>query len=43
MPGWPEAHAWVARRRARTLLIAIDPAEGLTRPVIEQALRWADA
>ena len=38
----PEAHAWAARRRTPTLLIGIDPAEGLTRPVIEQALQWAD-
>ena len=38
----PEAHTWAARRRTPTLLIGIDPAEGLTRPVIEQALHWAD-
>lgn len=37
-----EAHAWAAERRVPTLLIGIDPAEGLTRPVIDQALRWAD-
>jgi len=37
----PETYAWAAQRHAPTLLIAIDPAEGLTRPVIEQALRWA--
>jgi hypothetical protein len=37
-----EAHAWAARRRTPTLLIGIDPAEGLTRPVIEQSLHWAD-
>jgi hypothetical protein len=37
----PEAHVWAANRRAPTLLIAADPAEGLTRPVIEQALQWA--
>lgn len=36
------AHTWAARRRVPTLLIGIDPAEGLTRPVIEEALRWAD-
>ena len=38
----PEAHAWASKRCAPTLLISIDPAEGLTRPVIEQALQWAD-
>lgn len=38
----PEAHAWAVKRRIPTLLIAIDPAEGLTRPVIDQSLQWAD-
>lgn len=38
----PEAHVWAANRRVPTLLIGIDPAEGLTRPVIEQSLQWAD-
>jgi hypothetical protein len=38
----PEARAWAARRRVPTLLIGIDPAEGLTRPVIEQCLQRAD-
>jgi hypothetical protein len=37
-----EARAWAARRRTPTLLIGINPAEGLTRPVIEQSLKWAD-
>lgn len=37
-----EAHAWAANRRTPTLLISINPAEGLTRPVIDQALRWAE-
>ena len=37
-----EAHAWAAKRRIPTLLIGIDPAEGLTRHVIEQSLQWAD-
>jgi hypothetical protein len=37
----PEAHTWVASRRPPTLLISIEPAEGLTRPAIDQALRWA--
>ena len=38
----PEARAWAAKRRIPTLLIATDPAEGLTRPVIDQSLQWAD-
>jgi hypothetical protein len=38
----PEAHAWAAQRRIPTLLIGIDPAEGLTCPVIEESLQWAD-
>lgn len=38
----PEAYAWTASRGAPTLLIGIDPAEGLTRPVIDRCLRWAD-
>jgi hypothetical protein len=37
-----EAYGWAASRRRPTLLIGVDPAEGLTRPVIEQSLRWAD-
>ena len=37
-----EAFAWAAERRTPALLISIDPAEGLTRPVIDQALQWAD-
>ena len=37
----PEASAWAAKRRIPALLIGIDPAEGLTRPVIEQSLQWA--
>jgi hypothetical protein len=37
-----EARVWAANRRRPTLLIGVDPAEGLTRPVIEQSLRWAD-
>lgn len=36
-----EAHDWAARRATPTLLIDIDPAEGLTRPVVGQCLRWA--
>jgi hypothetical protein len=38
-----EAHAGAAERRTPTLLISIDPADGLTRPVIEQSLQWADS
>ena len=38
----PETHAWAASRRVPTLLISIDPAEGLTRPAVDQALRWAE-
>jgi len=38
----PEAHAWADQRRIPTLLIGTDPAEGLTRAAVEQALRWAD-
>jgi hypothetical protein len=38
----PEAHAWAARRRIPTLLIGTDPAEGLTRPIIDQSLQWAN-
>jgi hypothetical protein len=37
-----EAHTWAARRGVPTLLIGIDPAEGLTRLVVEKALWWAD-
>ncbi len=37
-----EAHAWAAKRRTPTLLIGIDPAQGLTRPVVVHALQWAD-
>lgn len=37
-----EAFAWAAERVTPALLISIDPAEGLTRPVIDQALQWAD-
>jgi hypothetical protein len=35
-----EAHAWAAARAAPALLIGIDPAEGLTRGVVDRALRW---
>ena len=38
----PQAHEWAAQRGVPTLLISVDPAEGLTRPVIDQSLQWAD-
>jgi len=38
----PQAHSWAAKRRIPTLLISIDPAEGLTRRAADQALCWAD-
>jgi hypothetical protein len=38
----PEARTWASSRPAPTLLIDVDPAEGLTRSVIDQAVRWAD-
>jgi hypothetical protein len=37
----PEAREWAARRSAPTLLIEIDPAEGLTRAVVDRSLLWA--
>lgn len=37
----PEAWEWAASRHAPTLLIAIDPAKGLTRSAIDKSLRWA--
>jgi HAD domain in Swiss Army Knife RNA repair proteins len=37
----PQAHAWAAGRDVPTLLLRIDPAEGLTRAVIDRCLRWA--
>jgi hypothetical protein len=37
----PEAHRWATRRRIPTLLLSVDPAEGLTRRVIDQSLHWA--
>jgi hypothetical protein len=37
----PEDRTWAAARGSPTLLIPVDPAEGLTRPVIDQALEWA--
>jgi hypothetical protein len=37
-----EAQLWAGRRRVPTLLIATDPAVGLTRAATDRALRWAD-
>ncbi|MEV0269180.1 HAD domain-containing protein [Hamadaea sp. NPDC050747] len=36
-----EAYAWADRRAEPTLLIAADPAEGLTRAMVDEALSWA--
>ena len=38
----PEAHEWAAARRVPAMLIDVDPAEGLTREVVNRALHWAD-
>lgn len=35
-----EAREWAASRTARTLLVATDPTEGLTREAVEKLLRW---
>ena len=37
----PVAHAWAEGRDAPTLLIPIDPAEGLTRAHVDQLVDWA--
>ena len=37
-----ETRGWAAAREAPTLLVEVDPAEGLTRPVIDECLRWAE-
>jgi hypothetical protein len=39
----PEALAWAERRDAPTLLVAIDPVEGLTRVAVDRSLAWAAA
>ena len=39
----PAAHAWAAGRAVPTLLVGINPAQGLTRAAIEQAVRWAES
>lgn len=36
-----QAWEWAASRQAPTLLIGIDPAKGLSRPVIDESLQWA--
>jgi hypothetical protein len=38
----PEAYAWAEQRGVPTLLIAVDPAQGLTRQAIDDALLWAE-
>jgi HAD domain in Swiss Army Knife RNA repair proteins len=38
----PEAHSWASARPVPTLLIAVNPADGLTRPIIDRLLRWAE-
>lgn len=36
-----EARAWAASREAPTLLVDINPAEGLTRDTVDRCLLWA--
>lgn len=38
----PEARAWAEGRKAPTLLVDVDPAEGLTQAVVLRALAWAE-
>jgi hypothetical protein len=38
-----EAWAWSASRREPTLLIPVEPAIGLTRQAVDQALQWASS
>ena len=38
----PEVREWAARRPVPTFLIDVHPATGLTRPVIDDCLSWAD-
>jgi hypothetical protein len=38
----PEARAWATAREVPTLLIDVDPAEGLTHAVVLRLLRWAE-
>jgi hypothetical protein len=37
----PEAYAWADDRADPTLLISADPAEGLVRSMVDEALSWA--
>lgn len=37
----PEARNWATARPAPTLLLAVDPATGLTRHAVDAALQWA--
>lgn len=37
----PEAYAWADDRTDPTLLISADPAEGLVRSMVDEALSWA--
>jgi hypothetical protein len=37
----PEAREWAERRGAPTLLVDVDPAEGLTRAAVDRSLSWA--
>jgi hypothetical protein len=37
----PEAYGWAAARPAPTLLLPVNPAVGLTRVTVEEALDWA--
>lgn len=39
----PEAGMWAAERRAPTLLVDVDPATGLTEPVVTELKNWAAA
>jgi hypothetical protein len=39
----PQAWAWSTRRREPTLLIPVNPATGLTREAVEQALAWGQS
>lgn len=36
-----EAHTWAETRRAPTLLVPIDPAEGLRRHHVDQLVTWS--
>lgn len=37
----PDGYAWASTRESPTLLIDVDPAEGLTRAAVDQSLHWA--